>query len=319
MKTIYPHYYESFRCIADKCRHNCCIGWEIDIDEESLGFYNSVEGDFGKRLKADVSLEGTPHFILGEGERCPFLNSKNLCDIFTNLGEERLCQICSDHPRFYNYYDGYTEAGLGLCCEEAARLIITDKAPFALSQVPEIGENFILDLRCRIFGILTDRSLTVNERVEIFLELVFESKVFSDINVPVELYEKLERLDADWSRLLELVKRVENADTKEFDLHMKGRETEYEQFLCYLIYRHFIKAEFLADAEIYAMFAAVSYRLIYSMGVAIYAEKGDFTVADQLEIMRLFSSEIEYSDENVEAISDYLDDIIFSRKEAIFS
>ena len=32
MKIIAPNYYPAFRCIADKCRHSCCIGWEIDID-----------------------------------------------------------------------------------------------------------------------------------------------------------------------------------------------------------------------------------------------------------------------------------------------
>ena len=64
MKTVYPDYYNDFRCIADKCRHNCCIGWEIDIDHESLELYSSVEGDFGKRLRANISLEETPHFKL---------------------------------------------------------------------------------------------------------------------------------------------------------------------------------------------------------------------------------------------------------------
>ena len=36
MLTVYPDYYSAFRCIAGACKHSCCIGWEIDIDEESL-------------------------------------------------------------------------------------------------------------------------------------------------------------------------------------------------------------------------------------------------------------------------------------------
>ena len=35
MVNVYPGYYSGFRCIADKCKNNCCIGWEIDIDKES--------------------------------------------------------------------------------------------------------------------------------------------------------------------------------------------------------------------------------------------------------------------------------------------
>ena len=76
-----PEYYRKFRCIADKCRDNCCIGWEIDIDDETADFYRSVEGEFGERLKDSIN-EGS--FILTEDERCPFLSRRGLCDIFTS-------------------------------------------------------------------------------------------------------------------------------------------------------------------------------------------------------------------------------------------
>ena len=36
-----------------------------------------------------------------------------------------LCQICRDHPRFRNYYSSRVEMGLGLVCEEAARVILS--------------------------------------------------------------------------------------------------------------------------------------------------------------------------------------------------
>ena len=36
MEQIYPDYYEHFACIGGECRHNCCIGWEIDIDEKTI-------------------------------------------------------------------------------------------------------------------------------------------------------------------------------------------------------------------------------------------------------------------------------------------
>ena len=31
-----PSYYRQFRCIGSDCTDNCCIGWEIDIDPETL-------------------------------------------------------------------------------------------------------------------------------------------------------------------------------------------------------------------------------------------------------------------------------------------
>ena len=39
MKLCAPKYYKKFRCIADKCEHNCCVGWEIDVDESALEKY----------------------------------------------------------------------------------------------------------------------------------------------------------------------------------------------------------------------------------------------------------------------------------------
>jgi len=42
MKEIFPNYYDKFTCIAGACKHNCCIGWEIDIDESTMELYESM-------------------------------------------------------------------------------------------------------------------------------------------------------------------------------------------------------------------------------------------------------------------------------------
>ena len=126
MQHTYPDYYPQFSCIAGRCRHNCCIGWEIDVDEDTLASYRRIGGEMGKRLCASISGDGdAPHFLLGAHERCPFLNEKNLCDLILYGGEDMLCQICRDHPRYRSFFSERTEIGVGLCCEEAARLILT--------------------------------------------------------------------------------------------------------------------------------------------------------------------------------------------------
>ena len=81
-----PSYYKDFRCIASDCTENCCIGWEIDVDEDTLAYYKSIGSDFSRRLcaaiaPADEQAGENAHFILDERERCPFLNDKNLCDL----------------------------------------------------------------------------------------------------------------------------------------------------------------------------------------------------------------------------------------------
>ncbi len=312
MKTVYPDYYESFKCIADKCRHSCCIGWEIDIDAQSLDFYKSVKGDFGERLYRNISLEGTPHFILKEHERCPFLNENNLCDIYTNLGENNLCQICSDHPRFYNELKDRIEAGLGLCCEEAARLIITKKEPVKLLGNNETSDSLLI-LRQKAFDIITNRSVPFFRRTKNLMALFgIEHNGFNIIKW-TGIFEGLERLDENWTKLLSLLKeKAEIADKNAFDCFIKSRETEYEQLAHYLLYRHFSKAEFVEDAAIYSAFAVLSCELIYTLGTVIFAEKGGFSIEDQLELVRLFSSEIEYSDENLDIILDELEKEIFN-------
>ena len=53
MKLFAPKYYEDFSCIADKCRHSCCIGWEIDIDPETLAKYSALTADYAAAIGAD--------------------------------------------------------------------------------------------------------------------------------------------------------------------------------------------------------------------------------------------------------------------------
>lgn len=302
MKTVYPNYYNSFKCIADKCRHNCCIGWEIDIDESSLEVYQSAEGDFGKQLRDNISLSDTPHFILKENDRCPFLNCHNLCDIYSSLGEDKLCQICSDHPRFYNEFSDRVEEGLGLCCEEAARLIIAQKEPMTLINEGPNPQGLLL-LRKKVFELLQDRNLPLSSRIENASTLLGVKAFEVDMPEWVKVFEGLERLSDDWSHLLDLLKANLDAKTVETD------ENQYEQFLCYLIYRHCLKSDFLEDFTLYYCFALLSLKLIKAIEAAVFAQKGEFTTEDRLEIMRLFSSEIEYSDENLDIILEKIENM----------
>ena len=77
MRVIVPDYYKEFSCIAGDCRHSCCIGWEIDIDEESMARFDAMDTPYGDTLRARIDRsEEVPHYRLGEGERCPFLRAE---------------------------------------------------------------------------------------------------------------------------------------------------------------------------------------------------------------------------------------------------
>lgn len=156
-----PSYYDKFRCIADKCQDSCCIGWEIDIDEDTADYYRSVEGSFGKKLKEhmvtdeDGSLadggenpmdgedfeESVTHFTLRENGWCPFLNEHKLCDICIELGEEALSEVCTEFPRFTMEYENVREKVLSLSCEEVGRLVFSNPEKITWSE-REVCEDF---------------------------------------------------------------------------------------------------------------------------------------------------------------------------------
>jgi lysine-N-methylase len=125
MSIKVPKYFTRFRCIAEKCRDNCCIGWEIRIDDELMEKYKNLKGDLGPRLARGIESDGESHtFRLTQAGRCPFLNDMGLCDIISEVGEGYLCEICREHPRYYNVFTGYCEGGIGMACEVGALLVI---------------------------------------------------------------------------------------------------------------------------------------------------------------------------------------------------
>ena len=70
MTEMYPAYYEAFRCTAGACRHNCCIGWEIDIDGKSAARYAALPGAFGERVRAAVEPGEPPISISMHATAC---------------------------------------------------------------------------------------------------------------------------------------------------------------------------------------------------------------------------------------------------------
>ena len=285
MQIITPDYYKDFKCIADRCRHSCCIGWEIDVDDDTIEKYRNLNGDFASTLKSNIEFCETPHFKLGTDERCPFLNDKGLCDIVTNLGEDMLCQICTDHPRFRNFYDDFTEIGLGLTCEAAAEIILTKKDKTTLNLPPDALELPIIKFRENLFAVLQDREFSVDERVENLLALV-GAHLPSDTNW-YDVFYGLEKLDSTWDKYLLRIKDGIPSSTADTTL-----DTAYEQLLVYLIFRHFLDCRYDDMPHERILFAALIYNIIKAMNTSN-------TMQELLEIARLYSSEIEYSDKNI--------------------
>lgn len=131
MKVYVPDYYKEFQCIADRCKHTCCKSWEVEIDEESRKKYRAYP-NIEKHIEASDNSDEMSYFRLSEDETCPFLLENGLCEMILQYGEDMLCQTCTDHPRFRNFWSDRIEMGLGLVCEEAARIILGREKPMTL-------------------------------------------------------------------------------------------------------------------------------------------------------------------------------------------
>jgi len=294
LKEFYPNYYDRFRCIADRCSHNCCIGWEIDIDEDTLDLYNSLDSDIGDRIRKNIDGD-PPHFVLQEGDRCPFLNSCGLCDIISEYGENALCDICYLHPRFRNFYSDCIETGLGASCEEAARIILGFEEKFTTSLDKSLltpDECALVEEREHIISHLQNRDISICERLS---SLAFEYGLDFDLSLEklCDFFLSLERLDEEWTGLLSSL-RDYSFNKSVFAEH----EILFEQMAVYFVFRHMIRALDTYTAASVVGFALVS---LYLLGALFEGGKAD-SVYGMAELFRMYSSEIEYSEENTEAI-----------------
>ena len=313
---VMPDYSIGFQCIAGKCRHSCCVGWEIDNDDDTYDMYKTVTGPIGEKLKACIcppsADEPQAHFIMAGEERCPFLNSDNLCELILGLGEDSLSEICTEHPRFYKDFSDHMEMGYGLCCEEAARMLLGHSEPVRL-----IGLSGTDDIRSKIFSLLQDRTDPLDARIDGIFDLLSDSAASPAIPSEGSDYAhwgaflgELEQLDPAWGIELSKLKdpALSGDDLVAFEEYMEKecRAFEYENFVWYLIYRHLGDDLLEDEAALCVKFAALSMRLIRCLGACKYKETGAFTREDQVELFRMFSSEIEYSDENIDLIYDHI-------------
>lgn len=51
MLHVYPPFYKDFHCTASACPDNCCVGWEVVVDDAAAGFYNRLPGPLGDALR----------------------------------------------------------------------------------------------------------------------------------------------------------------------------------------------------------------------------------------------------------------------------
>ena len=286
---VRPNYYDDFSCIASECKHNCCIGWEIGIDEKTLSKYKNAKGKLSEKLKKCIN---NGCFVLDENSRCPFLNKDNLCEIIKNYDESYLCDICREHPRFYNFVAGRNEAGLGLSCEAAAKLILEfDKKVklngfhFCISH----SQREFLKMRKHIFEFLQEENLLLSKRLEI-LGNVYDY----DFLKSYEMLINLEKLSNERDCYFECIKE---GNLKDFEVIDEPEfQKAFTNLVLYFVYRHFT----------YENLYKLKFALFCIQTIAIIFAGTEKNPENLCDIARVFSAEIEYSPENTEEILNFV-------------
>ena len=326
MKILVPDYYLSFKCIADRCTDSCCIGWEIDIDDESRAKYAALDSEIGAEIR-----QKTQHgvFPLQENGRCAFLDERGLCRIISAHGEGYLCDICREHPRYYGVGADGLEGGLGLACPEAARIILSikDKPKFVNidgSPCYDYDDEYAVashDLRELIYdAIYSHDAMEARALFPVLAEYADEvafdataglSAEDADISVGrtdisedypselIDLFSECEALNDEW------VNRLSGARSIKASLltqSIKSNDGAYRALLFYFTHRYLRECIDDMSAMGRALLARCSADLIFLLSDTYEADDG------LVKSAVLFSKNIEYSTENIDILIDALSD-----------
>ena len=278
------------------------------------------------------------HFKLDNNKNCPFLNDKNLCEIYINLGEKSLCNICSEHPRYYEWFKDVKEGGIGLCCEEAARIILFQNEPFETCNLKIPNESaedydcevydYLLKCREKIISCLDNTSVPLKARIRgiLWYSNVLQQNLDSGLLDEEEIFDVKSESNFDIQEVFKYLLNLEANDEKwksylthalgllsdaELDSSLSEFETQVPEVFQYLkniaiyfIWRYFMKATFDYDVLSKVKLMAVSVAVIQYLFFCDWLEHGDLSLDACIAIVKKYSEEIEYCEENLTSFAD---------------
>lgn len=298
MIVITPKYYKDFRCIAGACPDSCCQGWEVDADEESLAYYETLSDELEIKQRIDSVLDkdefGNTIFRLAPKKRCPFLNDENLCDMHIAIGGEHTPITCRNFPRFIYDFGGTREIGISFSCPVAADMIYNSEESLSFdteinSDLPTLNdidaELFIKlkQARNQAFSILQNPERPLDKRLSELLSLAVKLQKdiddYSDggLNISFEeVFNNPELINPEWQE------KLKNMKPKSIENSLYN-----ENIAAYFIYKYLLLAVYDRD-----VLSKVKMTIV---GVLIntYMGEGAWT-------MHLWSKETEHSQYNMD-------------------
>ena len=309
-RIFVPDYFCKFSCIADKCRDNCCIGWGVYPDEATLDkYYGELASD--KRLSDTLTEDEDGEVCFGRDAcgRCLNLTGEGLCRIYSDHGHEALCEICREHPRYYNIYGEYCEGGLSICCEEAARIILGGEG---LPDNAEILDEFIsgedcdenalavaIESRKELFSLLFGKGC-ISDTLSAILGAGEHSKIMELLSTAAKTLDRLDMLSEELSEKIRRGLRLATDNSEAFIGYLDtSHPSSTRRLAYYYLHRYYLDSSLGLDSkEAYASLV-VTLTLITeatAYGLSIQGGEDYFTLAKDI------SKSVEYCEENIEII-----------------
>ncbi len=305
MKKQLLNCYKNFKCTAENCPDTCCAGWTISIDDKTVQKYFNVKSDFSEELKNNLELTKNGYVTKQKCERCAFLDEKNLCKIYTNLGESALSEVCFNHPRFINDFGGVLEVCFSLSCPEAVRLLIEENSLEVLSEYADfavtpndIDHDFYFQLKAerdKIFEIIKSDSDFKNKLIKIF-QFSGEKSPKNPLKNYAKFLKKLNKCDYTRKPLKDAIKLLYySKDFKIFPLDTKTASILNNLIVAY-VFRFYLTAVFGEDKSKIIKFILSSIYTILLLSKTL-------PISDAI---RLYSRDVIHSDKNLKKLKKIL-------------
>ena len=160
--------YDSFKCIADKCKFTCCSGWDINIDSNTYEKWNK-EKNKCKDILNKLKFIDNDYIIINKktNDTCPFLDNRRLCNIVKSNGDEYLSLTCQRFPRIENTFEGIKELTLSCSCPEVVDIIGKIEEEIILVNCNNDDTDIPIEIKIRdtIIKIIKEKNLNIESKL----------------------------------------------------------------------------------------------------------------------------------------------------------
>lgn len=184
------NFYDQFHCPAGDCHLNCCKGWRVPIDEETLERYKKMPAKQRALALSRITKKEDTYVFRFREKGCSYWTKEGLCGFQKEGHMEHMPLVCRVFPRKQNDYGIFMEETFYLSCPYAAKLFLQYRKELALH--PGEGE-------------LQSGAFTTNDDLDFLREL---QRIRGEL---LQFIEDSSHLEDAYGRMLEWANRTQNA------------------------------------------------------------------------------------------------------------